>query len=537
MKRPLSALLTASVALCFVGSTVAACKPGVASGLAQGPKLEGCDPSALGGLISPLIIEWPAGARSDLESAMRDGVVVVSFTCDKVTVLPDCKVKGSYGYRAVTPRVETTLIEGKDNIQASFGGVGWAAGGNLSREAKLDLSFMLVGKMTTTRSAVHTSDLEGGDFCKGATHFVKRADVGAFAFATGTKVQAGMAAKAFGQGTEGDTKSEEVRTKKDGDQGACKSSKLADVNAPEGCGAGIRVSLAPIKSGAVSKDDSVSKKGVSDGLGCPKGFAYVDGACVDNPGNKAVLCAEGDDKDCEKQCAAGSDPSCDRYARILLYRDDEGKEQAKVMAAIVAANARFEASCAADQPAACTALGVQLFMDIMGKNQMGDKPKVKRAFEYMASACRAGDYVGCSFLRFTASDPDMIKETGIDGEKLLADAITRGCASGNAAPCGFMAFEHAAGKGKLPSDPKKALELAEKACLGSFTEACQFHSALLGDAARCEKIWSQTSDKLSHVYDPTDLCAATKAIPDDAAAAKKSLARACALGSKSACGG
>lgn len=529
MKRPLSVLFLLSIS---------ACTPGVGSGLAKAPKAEGCDPSALGGVVSPLIVEWPSNARSDLESAMHDGVVVVSFTCDKVTVLPDCKVKGSYGYRAVTPRVETTLIEGKDNIQASFGGVAWAASGNLSREAKLDLSYVLVGKMTTTRSTVHRGDLEGGeDFCKGATHFVKRADIGAFAYAAGTKVQAGMSVKALNQGTSGDTKSDELYTKKDGDAETCKSSKLADGKAPEGCGAGIRVSLAPIKDGAPSKDESVSKKGMSDGLGCPKGFVFVDGACTDQPGNKPFLCKEGDETECEKQCTAGSDPSCDRYARVLLYRDEEGKEEAKVMAAIKAHGTRFEAACAADQPAACTALGVQLFMDIMGKGEMSDKPKVKKAFEFMASACRAGDYVGCSFLRFTAADPDMGKETGIDGEKLLADAITRGCAAGNAAPCGFMAFEHAAGKGKLARDPKKALELAEKACLGSFTESCQFHSALLGDEARCQKLWATTNDKLSHVYDASDLCAATKDIPHDAATAKKSLERACALGAKGACGG
>jgi len=538
MKRPLSALLTAGFAVSLVGSLVAACSPGVGSGLAKAPKAEGCDPTALNGVVSPLIVEWPSNARSDLESAMHDGVVVVSFTCDKVTVLPDCKVKGSYGYRAVTPRVETTLIEGKDNIQASFGGVAWAVSGNLSREAKLDLSYVLVGKMSTTRAAVHRGDLEGGDdFCKGATHFVKRADVGAFAYASGTKVQAGMSAKALGQGTSGDTKSDEVQTKKDGDQAACKSGKLADGKAPEGCAAGIRVSLAPIKEGGTSKDESVSKKGVSDGLGCPKGFAYVDGACTDKPGDKAVLCADGDEKDCEKQCAAGSDPSCDRYARVLLYRDEEGKQDAKVMGAIKANATRFEAACAADQPAACTALGVQILMEMMTKGDLSNKAQAKRAWDFMANGCRAGDYVACSFLRFTAADPDMQKETGIDGEKLFADAITRGCAAGNATPCGFMAFEHAAGKGKLAHDPKKALELADKACLGAFTEACQFHAALLGDAPRCEKIWSGTSEKLAHVYDAKDLCSATSDIPHDAARAKKSLEQACSLGAKSACGG
>jgi hypothetical protein len=508
-----------------------ACTPGVASNLAKAPTVEGCDPKSVGGVVSPLIVEWPSNARSDLEHAMHDGVVVVSFTCEKVTVLPDCHVKGEYGYRALTPRTETTLIEGRDNIQASFGGVGWAVAGNLEREAKLDLSFVLVGKMSTTRAAVHRNELEGGDdFCKGATHFVKRADLGAFAFAAGTKVVVGASAKAFGQGGETGSDSKELRTKKDGDQAACKGSKLADGNAPEGCGAGIRVSLAPIKEGGPSKDESVSKKGMSDGLGCPAGFVFVQGACAKDAGGKAYLCAENDEDDCKKQCAAGSDPSCDRYARVLLYRDDEMKDLPSVVAKINAVSPRFEASCAADQPTPCTALALVTFSDVLATGKSPDKVKGLRAFQYMQSACSAGDFVGCAFLRGMADEPDMQTELGVDGKKFFADAITRGCAAGNAVPCGFAAFERA------KKDPKGALDLADKACLGSFTDGCLFHAGALTDEATCEKTWSAADPRLHKIYDGSTICEAAGTVSKDAAKAKTLRARACALGAKDACG-
>ena len=200
MKRT---ILSCCLSFVAIGSALSLvqCTPGSAlSGAAKAPGVpgEGCDPKALNDVSSPLIIEWPSSARSDLEAAMHDGVVVVSYSCEKVKVLPDCKVAGAYGYRAVTPREESVLIEGRDNIQASFGGVSWAVGGNFERDAKLDLSYVLVGKQSTPRTSLHQDELEGGDFCKGATHFVKRADVGAFAYATGTRVAAGMSAKVLG---------------------------------------------------------------------------------------------------------------------------------------------------------------------------------------------------------------------------------------------------------------------------------------------------------------------------------------------------
>lgn len=530
--RPLGLFLLVSAGLFF--PLASSCTPGVGSGLSKAPTAEKCDPTALNEVISPLVVEWPSNARSDLEAAMHDNVVVVSFTCDKVKVLPDCKVKGTYGYRAVTPRLETMLIEGRDNIQASFGGVAWAVSGKLEREANLDLSHVLVGKMSTTRAAVTRADLEGGDdYCKGATHFVKRADIGAFAYATGTSVKAGMSAKAFTQGASVETESKEVRTKKDGDQDACKASKLADSKAPEGCGAGIRVALTPIKN-APGKDESVSKKGLPDGLGCPTGFSYVDGACTSSPGNKATLCSEGDEPGCQKQCAAGSRASCDRYARVLLYRDDEGKELTAVLGKISAAKARFEEACLADQPATCTALGLSAFAPLLASGDTSDKAGLKRGFDYFASGCRAGDFVACSFLRAMAGEP-ALSEIGIKGDRLLKDTISRGCTGGSAVPCGFESFEHAMGQGSFKQDGARALELAEKACLGSFAEGCLVHAGLLGSKTSCEKAWKAADDRLQHIYPADQLCAIADQVADNAAAAKTSLARACSLGAKAAC--
>jgi TPR repeat protein len=344
----------------------------------------------------------------------------------------------------------------------------------------------------------------------------------------------------MGQGASGSSENKEVRTKRDGDPATCKSSKLADQKAPEGCGAAIRVSLAPIKSSGVSKDESLSKKGIGDGLGCPAGFVYADGACTKDAGKaKAFLCNNGDEQGCLKQCIAGSDPSCDRYARALIYGDsmDDKQKFSRVMEAFTTHRKRLDESCKADQPNTCSALALLAFAPILAGGEF-DKKEASKGFDYMARGCVAGDYTACSFLRFIGVDPDMEKETGIDGKKLLVGTLERGCRAGNAVPCGFLGAEIASGE-NLRRDPKRAVELAESACRGSFAEACQIHAALLGDHGRCEAILHGVDEKMMRLYHAEAICddAVLGAIPDDAKKASASLKRACDLGAQPACGG
>ena len=299
------------------------------------------------------------------------------------------------------------------------------------------------------------------------------------------------------------------------------------------------MSLAPIKAAGLSKAENLSKKGMSDGLGCPAGFVYADGACVKDASKaKAILCKEGDEKECQKQCAAGSDPSCDRFARALIYgqeMDDEAKFK-HVMSSIGSNRPRLEAACKADQANACAAIGLFIFSPMLAGGDF-DKSVFGKGFDYMARGCVAGDFTSCLFMRFVGMDAESAREAaGIDSKKILVETIERGCRAGNAIPCGFLGFESASGE-NVPQNAKKALELTERACQGSFAEACQVHAALLGDHGRCEAILQGVNPKLTHEYTPQALCNDTVlgAIPDDAKKAAASLKRACGLGVQEAC--
>ncbi len=45
----------------------------------------------------PLIVDWKSTDRLDLELAMKEGVAVVAYTCDRFKLLKRCKIEGSYG--------------------------------------------------------------------------------------------------------------------------------------------------------------------------------------------------------------------------------------------------------------------------------------------------------------------------------------------------------------------------------------------------------------------------------------------------------
>lgn len=347
-------------------ATVFACTPGAATDtLVDTPDVpdgDKCDAKTIGGVISPYVLEWPTSTRGDLEAAMGSGVVVVSYSCDGVKVLPDCKVDGDYGYLALTPKTESNLIEGADNIRASFGGASFGVDAKMERGAKLDMSYMLVGKRSTQRNTVTKADLVGDDFCAGATHFVKRADVGAWTMVTGKNVTAGIAAKVMNQGVGAESSNKELRSKADGDPKTCKSAKKGDPDSPDGCGALILVSLAPIKSGEAKIAD-IKKTGVDDTFECPAGRVKAEGGgCVTKEAAKGAYLCEGSDVDeCVAQCKAGSDGSCGRLANKAIYVDGENADDAqmqKTIELLTPLRPRFETACKNGSRAGVHGLGV-----------------------------------------------------------------------------------------------------------------------------------------------------------------------------------
>jgi hypothetical protein len=140
--------------------------------------------------------------RSDLEVAMREGVSVVKFDGSGMKLLKDCRIDGNYGFIGVNTKEHvvslTSAEEVKANLPAAGLGILAKLGAELGRSQSLDIAIVMVGKRKTTWAHAARQDLKGD--CSGATHFVRGANIGAFAMRSGAKGKARTVAEIFGAG-------------------------------------------------------------------------------------------------------------------------------------------------------------------------------------------------------------------------------------------------------------------------------------------------------------------------------------------------
>ncbi len=192
----------------------------------------------------PLIVEWSAAHRGALEAQAKHGVVVVRFEGGEMEVLRQCRTRGRYVYTAVTRKEDHLSIRTADELYASIPAHAAMLEGKLAGSGSLDVDMTIVGTWEAERQGVRRDDLEGD--CARATHAVLGLSAGAFEFsaAPGADVKAG--AKAFGVAAGGESKASKELLNRDGYRSACDRSTLSDVAPPDGCGALLRVEVAPI---------------------------------------------------------------------------------------------------------------------------------------------------------------------------------------------------------------------------------------------------------------------------------------------------
>src|SRR6476659_4565336 len=56
---------------------------------------------------SPLVTEWPALEKANLEVLLRTGAVAVAYSGCSMRVLPECKVRGVYQWTRTTPATDS----------------------------------------------------------------------------------------------------------------------------------------------------------------------------------------------------------------------------------------------------------------------------------------------------------------------------------------------------------------------------------------------------------------------------------------------
>jgi len=250
MRAPISSFLSAiAVAVLCAGCpdpTVTAHDPTLAEAQGKSPDALCQDASDR---ENPIIVEWPATQKVDLESVSNNGVVVVHYEGCKLTVLSRCKATGSYKFEPTSPQRESLDVKDEDDLFAKLPISSQALRGELASGKSLKLDYVLVGRRTTDASAPEMT----GD-CGGATHFVRNIGLGAYDMKTAARASGGAAVDiGIFQGG-GDSKSERNHARSSGNVEGCASKNDLDESniRSAGCSAPVQLGLEPLPGAAAT---------------------------------------------------------------------------------------------------------------------------------------------------------------------------------------------------------------------------------------------------------------------------------------------
>src|SRR5690349_5370475 len=116
---------------------------------------------------APLVVDWPAGQRTDLATTTADGVAVVRATPKSITLLRDCHLPGTYGFVGFSTKEQVVRLEDAADLSLNLPlrGAGIAAdlGGELGASMALDVALVTVGRRRTTRTSAMRAALKGSE--------------------------------------------------------------------------------------------------------------------------------------------------------------------------------------------------------------------------------------------------------------------------------------------------------------------------------------------------------------------------------------
>jgi TPR repeat protein len=453
------------------------------------------------GPTTPLIVDWQPEQRTDLETAIRQGVVVVRLDKKGLRILNGCTLHGDYGYLGVATKKEIIRLKTAQQVAANLpltgGALGIELGGELSRGATLDIRLSIVGKHTTAWNEVTTSDLAGGKACQRATHFIRGLTVGAFTMKMNPEEKAKGSAKVLGQGGSTDHgKSSEVDSS-DGKIEDCEKADPDEPKPPGQCRALVRIQLEPIAGGTGKTVVTPVDPEPPKEPGCPEGLVFVDGRCAEPVAETAHACNPEDLADCQAQCGKGDATSCERLAALLAQTPppqvpqpavvpepgsaasavEEPVRQSSASAASDASMAEGEvpvldgSAAGKEARAALTKscnLGSPRGCGQLGRSLLAAGDEVSRAMNLLEKACLQGEASACN----SAADaywhgPRGVKKSVPRALKLL----TRACNGGDAVGCTNAAVLYSGADG-VKKDDQKSLALSMRACAGGVATAC-----------------------------------------------------------------
>lgn len=327
---------------------------------------------------APLVVDWPSHRRAELEATLRSGgVLLASYDCTTLRVLPDCRGPGGYAYQRVTLKEDVVRMSDADSIRARLplAGAGLAAEleGSLARGSSLDLGLAIGGRWTTSTRAVYAPELTAA--CKAATHFVRSVPVGAFAMSTGSKAKVRAVAEIFEAGARAESESARTHEARDGDLAACRGG--GDDEAPAaGCSAPLRVELAKIDPRREQRA-KCEEAGDMHFCGWWSNLVFLgdDGKAIDEPEARLVVAK------LVELCRGGNVGAC------VAARTDVDLFERRTKKRLADLEWLTQRACDLGEKGAC--LEVVSLLEEQGKSD--------EAYRMLEHACTSGD-AGCNML-------------------------------------------------------------------------------------------------------------------------------------------
>jgi TPR repeat protein len=451
--------------------------------------------------------------RARLEAALAQGVVGVSYDCNKLQVLPDCVAPGAYTYLGLSRKAETLELAGAQELSANLPFAGLA--GELTQGTSLRADMVVIGRRSATVGQLDVSELRGN--CAAATHFVRATSVGAYSLKTVAQAEARAGAGHLGASVEGGAGSAKHVLRSDGEPKRCEAATLTDREAPAGCGAIVHLELAPIGRTPATVTEGIAQPAVAS-WHCSGGTRWNGQYCARE--GEGDLCGADNIQACVAQCEAGRGVSCtdlgffywvgrlvgqDKSAAVRTWQrgcdlgDADSCENVGIAWVfgqgtrrdVVQGVSLLRTACG-QSPSACRNLGV-----VLSDGDLVGSPDYGAARSYLQRACDGGEFEGCRNLAelyeqgqgvprdaarsrqlldyaCRAGDPPACRVLGArlhDGsERSAGDPsaarvyFERGCHLGEPSACALLGLYYMDGLGGLPRDGSRGEDIARRAC-------------------------------------------------------------------------
>lgn len=192
---------------------------------------------------SPLVTEWPASEKANLEAQLRSGTVVVSYSGCEMRLLPQCRARGSYAWRRTTTSTDVVEIRNADDLYAKLPLGAVSLEGELERTGRLAVQTTVSGQLQLVDFEPRSVSADAS--CQGATHVVGALSIGAFKLRSGGTFDASGKVEAQKFGTaRGNAQREESLVREAGVPARCEEGTEAAAH-PE-CASPVQVFLRPL---------------------------------------------------------------------------------------------------------------------------------------------------------------------------------------------------------------------------------------------------------------------------------------------------